>query len=367
MAPASDSTNETGVDGGGGTSNDHHSHHDHTTNGSAGMVGMGGVVNTEITYHNKGSPPPYDHALYANYHFNASPLPPPPPPLSSTATPTIMTSATPTSNGDLVVHSLSMMQNGAGGDFQITNFSEPTPSTTLGGIVVTGVPPTTSLTTLPGSTLTATGNATAILGSTAGAAAPGAGPSAATAAAAGGGASFTNTFLRGILTSIDSKDPVVANAWLETLLDAIDLLPPDIIKREIIAIAVSKGQISNSAASRKSACRIFGKVATKLDSLTLRQEVLPTSIALCQDVDGEVRHSMCLHLALVAKGVGLEATKAMILPQLVELSNDEVTDVRLAAIEAVVNLLSLLDDEACTQTIVPLVIKSCDQVKIHPP
>ena len=42
--------------------------------------------------------------------------------------------------------------------------------------------------------------------------------------------SFTQTFLRGILTSIDSKDPVVANAWLETLLDAIDLLPIEVIK-----------------------------------------------------------------------------------------------------------------------------------------
>ena len=37
--------------------------------------------------------------------------------------------------------------------------------------------------------------------------------------------SFTQTFLRGILTLLDSRDPVVANAWLETLLDAIDLLP----------------------------------------------------------------------------------------------------------------------------------------------
>jgi hypothetical protein len=33
--------------------------------------------------------------------------------------------------------------------------------------------------------------------------------------------SFTNTFLRGILSSIDSKDPVVASAWLETLLVSI--------------------------------------------------------------------------------------------------------------------------------------------------
>jgi serine/threonine-protein phosphatase 4 regulatory subunit 4 len=72
---------------------------------------------------------------------------------------------------------------------------------------------------------------------------------------------------------------------------------------------------------------------------------------------------MCRHLALIARGVGHEATKAMIMPQLVELSNDEVSDVRLAAIETVVNLLSVLDDDICTQTIVPLVIKSCDQAK----
>ena len=51
-------------------------------------------------------------------------------------------------------------------------------------------------------------------------------------------------FPPGILTSIDSKDPVVANAWLETLLDAIDLLPPDVIVKEIVVLAVSRGQSS---------------------------------------------------------------------------------------------------------------------------
>ena len=55
---------------------------------------------------------------------------------------------------------------------------------------------------------------------------------------------FTNYVLlsRGILTSLDSRDPVVANAWLETLLDAIDLLPLEVIKQEIIAIAINKSQ-----------------------------------------------------------------------------------------------------------------------------
>jgi serine/threonine-protein phosphatase 4 regulatory subunit 4 len=140
--------------------------------------------------------------------------------------------------------------------------------------------------------------------------------------------SFTTTFLRGILSSIDSKDPVVANAWLETLMDAIDLLPTDVIRNEIVSVAVSKGQLSQPASARRSSCRLLGKIATKLDALSVRQDVLPTSLALCQDVDADVRNCMCRQLTVVAKAVGMEATKAAILPTLVELSNDESPQVR---------------------------------------
>ena len=148
MAPASDSSND-GV----GT--------DEERGGSTTPT-----PTSEPSYNSKGSPPPYNHAVYAMY---------PNPPISTSAT-----------------------------DLQIASFSHPTPSTT-------------SATFVGGTTATP---------------------------------SFTNTFLRGILTSIDSKDPVVANAWLDTLLDAIDLLPPDVIKREIVAIAINKGHLSNNTASR---------------------------------------------------------------------------------------------------------------------
>ena len=174
---------------------------------------------------------------------------------------------------------------------------------------------------------------------------------------------FTQTFLRGILTSIDSKDPVVANAWLETLLDAIDLLPIEVIKQEIIIIAINKSQLSQPPFSRMAACKILGKLSTKLDQQAVRQEILPSSLALCQDVESDVRTCMCRQLAFVARGIGLELTKSAILPVLVELSNDETAEVRLSAIETVVHLLSLLDDEICNNTIVPLVMKSCDQAR----
>jgi hypothetical protein len=163
MSPASDSNSEGVADGVGGGVEERH--------------------NDEYT--NKGSPPPYDHALYANYQFNKNgPAGP-----GGVAGP-----ATPSSSGDLVVQSLRMMQQE---QEQQHDFTTPTPVSTTNGSYG-GVSPVSG----------------------------------------GGSSSFTNTFLRGILTSIDSKDPVVANAWLETLLDAIDLLPPDVIKREIIAIGM---------------------------------------------------------------------------------------------------------------------------------
>ena len=182
-------------------------------------------------------------------------------------------------------------------------------------------------------------------------------------AGVGVGSSFTNTFLRGILTSIDSKDPIVANAWLETLLDAIDLLSPDVIQAEILPIASAKGQLNQSSESRRSSARLLGKVATKLEPVVVQQEVLPTAQALCQDAEPEVRHGVCRNLGFIARGSGLETTKTAILPLLVELGNDDNGLVRLAAIETVVHLLSMLDDDTCTQIIVPLVVKSCDQAK----
>ena len=42
--------------------------------------------------------------------------------------------------------------------------------------------------------------------------------------------------------------------------------------------------------------------------------------------------------------ISLEPTKSTLLPELVDLSNDEESCVRLAALETIVSLLSLLDD-----------------------
>ncbi|KAK3094055.1 hypothetical protein FSP39_023500 [Pinctada imbricata] len=172
---------------------------------------------------------------------------------------------------------------------------------------------------------------------------------------------YSQTFLQTILNSVDSKDPDVATAWLDTLLDVIDLLPKDVIKKEILSIAIAKGQLSQSVQARLSCCRILGKIATKFEPFVIKKEILPVVQSLCQDVDYEVRGCMCRQLDKVARGLGLEATKSAILPELVELTNDEECYVRIAGLETVNEILSLLDAETSTTTIVPLVCKFCQQ------
>ncbi|CAG2238898.1 PPP4R4 [Mytilus edulis] len=172
---------------------------------------------------------------------------------------------------------------------------------------------------------------------------------------------YTQTFLQTILNSVDGKDPEVSSAWLDTLLDVIELLPKDVIKKEILHDPIAKGQLSQSVAARMACCKILGKICTKFESFVIKKEILPVVQSLCQDVDYEVRGCMCNQLHSVARGLGLEATKSAILPELVELTKDEECSVRVHGLETVVNVLASLDSETCSSTIIPLVCKFCQQ------
>lgn len=78
--------------------------------------------------------------------------------------------------------------------------------------------------------------------------------------------------------------------------------------------------------------------------LRVKTEVLPLVQALCQDLETSVRACMCRHLDAISRTIGLEATKAVILPELVELSSDVECSVRLAALDTTARMMALLDD-----------------------
>ncbi|XP_073923327.1 serine/threonine-protein phosphatase 4 regulatory subunit 4 isoform X2 [Castor canadensis] len=173
--------------------------------------------------------------------------------------------------------------------------------------------------------------------------------------------SYAHSFLQVILLHLEHRDAGVSNAWLETLLSVIEVLPKETLRHEILNPLVSRAQLSQTVQSRLVSCKILGKLTNKFDVHTIKREILPLVKSLCQDVEYEVRSCMCRQLENIAQGIGTELTKSVVLPELIELSRDEGSSVRLAAFETLVNLLDLFDTDDRSQTILPLVKSFCEK------
>ncbi|XP_023484095.1 serine/threonine-protein phosphatase 4 regulatory subunit 4 isoform X2 [Equus przewalskii] len=172
---------------------------------------------------------------------------------------------------------------------------------------------------------------------------------------------YAHSFLQVILLHLEHRDTGVSNAWLETLLSVIEVLPKETLRHEILNPLVSKAQLSQTVQSRLVSCKILGKLTNKFDAHTIKREILPLVKSLCQDVEYEVRSCMCRQLENIAQGIGTELTKSVVLPELIELSRDEGSSVRLAAFETLVNLLDIFDTDDRSQTILPLVKSFCEK------
>ncbi|XP_043514035.1 serine/threonine-protein phosphatase 4 regulatory subunit 4-like isoform X3 [Frieseomelitta varia] len=174
---------------------------------------------------------------------------------------------------------------------------------------------------------------------------------------------FSRTFLQSILDSLEKRDPVICHAWLETLLDVIELLPVEVIRKQILPLTVSKGQLSQPIFSRIICSKILGKICTRFDSALIQKEVLPMVHSLCQDVNSDVRASICLQLRFVAEGLGAESVKSALLPSFVELASDEESNVRCASVQTIAYLLPHLQEDTIKTIIVPLVKKLCENTQ----
>ncbi|XP_041660367.1 serine/threonine-protein phosphatase 4 regulatory subunit 4 isoform X2 [Cheilinus undulatus] len=170
----------------------------------------------------------------------------------------------------------------------------------------------------------------------------------------------TYSILKTVLLHLNHRDTVVSNAWLETLLSAINALPKETIKQEVLNPLLYQSQLSPSLQARLSSCRILGKVASKFDSHMVKTELLPLARSLCQDVEFEVRACMCRQLESIARATGVDDTRTELLPELVELAEDEESNVRLAAFDTIVNLMEMMDSDDRVHIVVPLVMSVCE-------
>ncbi|XP_066151407.1 serine/threonine-protein phosphatase 4 regulatory subunit 4-like [Euwallacea fornicatus] len=167
-----------------------------------------------------------------------------------------------------------------------------------------------------------------------------------------------------VLQGIENREPIIANAWMETLLSVIPLLKEQVLKNDILKCAVSKSQLSKAAYFRVLSCKILGQISIHrtMNPFEVKRDVLPLVQSLCQDCLYEVRAAMCKELSCVAKGLynlGDAIVKVNLLPLLVELSADENISVRCIAIESMVAIIPFLSADTIKSTIIPLAKKLC--------
>ncbi|KAG7233586.1 hypothetical protein INR49_006861 [Caranx melampygus] len=161
----------------------------------------------------------------------------------------------------------------------------------------------------------------------------------------------TYSILKTVLLHLNHRDTVVSNAWLETLLSAINALPKETIKQEVLNPLLYQSQLSHSLQGRLASCRIWEKV---------KKELLPLARSLCQDVEFEVRACMCRQLESIARATGVDDIRTELLPELVELAGDEDSSVRLAAFDTIINLMEMIDSDDRLHVVVPLVMSLCE-------
>ncbi|XP_028252972.1 serine/threonine-protein phosphatase 4 regulatory subunit 4 [Parambassis ranga] len=170
----------------------------------------------------------------------------------------------------------------------------------------------------------------------------------------------TYSILKTVLLHLNHRDIAVSNAWLETLLAAINALPKETIKQEVMNPLLYQSQHSHSLQTRLASCRILGKVACKFDSHIVKKELLPLARSLCHDLEFEVRTCMCRQLESIARATGVEDTRMELLPELVELASDEERTVRIAAFDTIINLMEMMDSDDRLHVVVPLVMSVCE-------
>uniref|UniRef100_A0A1B6GR04 Condensin complex subunit 1 C-terminal domain-containing protein n=2 Tax=Cuerna arida TaxID=1464854 RepID=A0A1B6GR04_9HEMI len=167
---------------------------------------------------------------------------------------------------------------------------------------------------------------------------------------------FTKVFLQHILNSLESRDTVAADEWLNVLLDIIKVLPTNVLHSEVLPIAVNKAHISKPVHVRVTSCRILGHLALSFSAVQVKRDIIPVVISLCQDVSGEVRAAISKELPNLASTLGME-TSNFLLNHLLDLVSDEEAMVREAAVEAVAYMLPKFHSDTLKSTIIPLTKK----------
>jgi serine/threonine-protein phosphatase 4 regulatory subunit 4 len=135
----------------------------------------------------------------------------------------------------------------------------------------------------------------------------------------------------------------------------------EIVESEIIPETSLERGLKWPSSHRCYVSRLLAAISTRIEATRylssftharVEQDLLPKIKVLCQDTDYEVRCEMCNQLEIVARAVGLDACIRELVPEYLELLNDEEDVVREAAVISTLALCTDFLDETQKRALV---------------
>ncbi|TYZ62534.1 hypothetical protein PybrP1_012716 [[Pythium] brassicae (nom. inval.)] len=156
-----------------------------------------------------------------------------------------------------------------------------------------------------------------------------------------------------IVAEIQSKD--YAEAASVAVIALLSRLGGGLKKTQILRVAIDKGDVSQPPGSRLICCLLLGAVTAQglLSPQDIEGLFFQKMMALCQDTDAEVRRCMCIQVDALARAVGEEKACSDLLPELLELLQDEEEQVKQAAFLALLSLLDFFSPAERIKRVIP--------------
>jgi hypothetical protein len=164
------------------------------------------------------------------------------------------------------------------------------------------------------------------------------------------------TLLTGARNMLGVRSEEARRAWGVLALELVQFLPPVVLAREMVPLALSKGDHSEPPDQRVLGCVLIGRLCERMDAgMVQSTQLLARAIQLCQDTETLVRIGMCQQLGSVARAMGVAATKELLMRELLQLLSDEEAAVSRAAFSALIDLVEFFDAPYRREHLLPIV------------
>ncbi|KAG2485883.1 hypothetical protein HYH03_015466 [Edaphochlamys debaryana] len=162
------------------------------------------------------------------------------------------------------------------------------------------------------------------------------------------------------------KSEEETDAWLNTLFELIPLLDKEVLKTEVLSLALSKGDVEGVVGSKTICVRILGALAPRLTWEEVDRSFFKKALSMCQDVDHHIRIASAAQLAAIARVASRDVVAKTLLPELFELLNDEEIEARVAALSTLTSILELVPPEVRRGQVMPALRNHMQPLELDP-